>query len=241
MIIRSFTVTQENDYNLVFNEISEYVGYTMKEVAPDGRIIHSVDDVLQNGQTCAPNGRWNHEMLLLSDGKVWTIGAEIRSVNINGSNALQTGGTIEEWDKAQGTVTRLISLFNVLDPVTDRGVDSNTTQPFFWVGSQNQYMGEAEDWTHSNSLDVLSDGTVLMSQRHLDQLVDLKPDFSGIVWRLGGPESDFTFPNPADQFYHQHYVRVLPNGHILLFDNGNSETYGSRRTIFPGLGAGLGF
>ena len=193
----------------------------MKEIAPDGRVIHSVDDVLQNGSLSAPIGRWNHEMLVRPDNKVWTIGADIRPVNINGKDTLQTGGTIEEWDMTQGTVTRLISTFDLLDPVTDRGVDSDTTQGFFWWGSQNQYQGEAEDWNHTNSLGVLPNGDILMSNRHLDQIIAIKPDFSGVDWKLGGVGSDFTFPNPSDQFYHQHYARMLPNGDILLFDNGN--------------------
>jgi hypothetical protein len=103
----------------------------------------------------------------------------------------------------------------------DRGVDSDVTGGFFWAGSQNQYAGEAEDWTHSNSLDVLPNGDILMSNRHLNQIIAIKPDFSGVDWKLGGPGSDFTFPNLSDQFYHQHYAKMLPNGNILLFDNGN--------------------
>ena len=216
-----FTVTPEANHNLVFNELGLNVGYTMKEIAPDGRTIHSINDVMQNGSLCAPNGRWNHEMLIRPDNKVWTIGSEIRSVNIHERDRLQTGGTIEQWDMTQGTVTRLVSLFDLLDPVTERGEDSNITTGFFWAGSQNQYAGETEDWTHSNSLDVLPNGDILVSNRHLDQLIAIKPDFTGIDWKLGGLGSDFTFPNPSDQFYHQHYARMLPNGDILLFDNGN--------------------
>jgi hypothetical protein len=216
-----FTVSQEDNHNLVFNELSLNVGYTMKEIAPDGSTIHSIDDILEDGSLCAPHGRWNHEMLIRPGNKVWTIGAEIRTVNINGKDTLLTGGTIEEWDLTKGTVTRLVSLFDLLDPATDFGVDSATTGGFFWVGNQNQYAGEAEDWTHTNSLDVLPNGDILVSNRHLNQIIAIKPDFSGIDWKLGGTGSDFTFPNPSDQFYHQHYVNMLPNGDILLFDNGN--------------------
>jgi hypothetical protein len=44
-----------------------------------------------------------------------------------------------------------------------------------------------------------------------------------LEWRLGGPGSDFSFPDPGDQFYHQHTAQRLPNGNILLFDNGNAR------------------
>jgi hypothetical protein len=79
----------------------------------------------------------------------------------------------------------------------------------------------AQDWTHANSVSILPDGNIMVSIRHLNQIIAIKPDFSGTAWRLGGPGSDFTFPNQADQFYHQHFAHMLPNGHVLLFDNGN--------------------
>jgi hypothetical protein len=216
-----FTLAQESNYNLVFNEVSLNVGYAMKEVAPDGSTLHSINDILADGSLSAPHGRWNHEMLLRPDNKVWTIGADIRPINIDGNDTMQTGGTIEQWDIGKGTVTRLVSLFDILDPVTDRTQDSDVTSGFFWEGSKNEFAGEAEDWTHSNSLSVLPNGDILMSNRHLNQIIAIKPDFSGVDWKLGGVGSDFTFPKASDQFYHQHYVNMLPNGDILLFDNGN--------------------
>jgi hypothetical protein len=216
-----FAIAQRDNHELVFNENSRIIGYSMMDIAPDGRKILSVNDTLENGEISQPHGRWHHELLLMPDNKVWTLGCEIRSVNINGNNTLQVGDTIEEWDTSTGKVTRLVSLFDLLDPVKDRTDDSNTTTGFIWQGSQNQFEGIVEDWTHANSISVLPDGNILVSIRHLNQIIAIKPDFSGIAWRLGGPESDFTFPNPSDQFYHQHYVQMLPNGHILLFDNGN--------------------
>ena len=94
-------------------------------------VIHSIDDILQNGSVSEPAGRWNHEMLVRPDNKVWTIGADIRSVSINGTDTLQTGGTIEEWDMTKGTVTRLVSIFDILDPVNGPARDSNTTRRIF--------------------------------------------------------------------------------------------------------------
>jgi len=86
-----FTVSQEDNHDIVFNEVSLNVGYTMKEIASDGVTSHSIDDILADGSLCAPHGRWNHEMLIRPDNKAWTIGAEIRTVNINGKDTLQTG------------------------------------------------------------------------------------------------------------------------------------------------------
>ena len=57
----------------------------------------------------------------------------------------------------------------------------------------------------------------------VNQIIAIKPDFSGLAWRLGGPGGDFTFPDTSDRFYHQHSAKMLSNGNILLFDNGNGR------------------
>jgi hypothetical protein len=80
-----------------------------------------------------------------------------------------------------------------------------------------------EEWTHSNSLQVAPTGDILQSVRHLDTVVAISANFDRIAWRIGRFKSDFAFPNPSDRFYHQHFVRMLPNGHLLLFDNGNGR------------------
>lgn len=43
------------------------------------------------------------------------------------------------------------------------------------------------------------------------------PNLKTIEWQLGGPGSDYSFPNPDDQFYV--HATELSNGNILLFDN----------------------
>ena len=80
-----------------------------------------------------------------------------------------------------------------------------------------------QDWSHGNSLNEASDGTVIISLRHLDQIISIDEDFQSINWRLGGPGSDFGFSDQKDRFYHQHAASLLPNGNVLLFDNGNGR------------------
>jgi hypothetical protein len=71
---------------------------------------------------------------------------------------------------------------------------------------------------HSNSLDVLTEqtarfipgakpGNVLLSLRNLDMLVVMDLQADKIVWALRG------------SWRKQHDAKMLPNGHILLFDN----------------------
>jgi hypothetical protein len=76
---------------------------------------------------------------------------------------------------------------------------------------------------HANSLQVAPTGVILMSVRYLDTVIAISPQLDRIAWRIGRFKSDFTFPNPSDEFYHEHFVRMLENGNLLLFDNGNGR------------------
>ncbi len=81
---------------------------------------------------------------------------------------------------------------------------------------------EPLDALHPNSLSRLADGNLLLSLRHTDTVLKIDAATGKILWRLGGVRSDFRFVgDPAGGFSHQHYVRELGNGDLLLLDNGN--------------------
>lgn len=87
------------------------------------------------------------------------------------------------------------------------------------------------DALHSNSLDVLNEqnahfipgakaGDVLLSFRHLNMLAVMDLDKNTIVWALRG------------SWQGQHDAKLLPNGHILLFDNdGGLMQHGKSRVL----------
>jgi hypothetical protein len=77
------------------------------------------------------------------------------------------------------------------------------------------------DYVHANSLAVDTDGDLLLSSRHLDEITKIHRPTGEIVWRFGGRNNQFTFTNDSLGFSHQHDVRRLPNGNITMFDNGN--------------------
>jgi Arylsulfotransferase (ASST) len=77
------------------------------------------------------------------------------------------------------------------------------------------------DLDHPNSLDFDLDGGLIVSYRDLSAIVKVDPRTHQIAWQLGGTNNQFTIANdPLGGFDGQHTVRVLPNGHLLLFDNG---------------------
>jgi len=140
---------------------------------------------------------------------------------------LQLGTTIRRWDPSTGKDTVVWDPFDFLDPLTERtdtnssdpGINSNSRAPMPCAGNSLAI----EEWTHSNSLQVAPTGEIVHSIRHLDTVVAISPQFDGIAWRIGRFHSYFAFPNPSDQFYHQHFARMLDNGNLLLFDNGNGR------------------
>jgi hypothetical protein len=81
---------------------------------------------------------------------------------------------------------------------------------------------DINDYFHGNSIAETSDGNFLVSARHLNQILKVSRATGEILWRLGGVTSDFVFvDDPNSGFSHQHSVSELPNGNILLYDNGN--------------------
>lgn len=80
------------------------------------------------------------------------------------------------------------------------------------------------DYVHGNSIEVDRDENILISSRHLDEVTKINTQTGDIIWRLGGKNNQFDFVNDTAKFSHQHSARVLPNGNLFLFDNGNFHT-----------------
>jgi len=65
------------------------------------------------------------------------------------------------------------------------------------------------EWTHANTVAETADGNILVSFRNISTVVMIARATGRIVWWLGSP--------PLAQ---QHDPRPLPNGNLLIFDNG---------------------
>ena len=84
------------------------------------------------------------------------------------------------------------------------------------------------DFTHINSMYEDSNGNILVSIRHFDEVALINKETGDFIWRLGGSKSkknQFNFINDTIDGYfgfsHQHTASILPNGNILIYDNGN--------------------
>jgi hypothetical protein len=90
---------------------------------------------------------------------------------------------------------------------------------------------KAVDYVHGNSIDVDSEGNLIVSSRHMNEITKISRTTGEILWRLGGKNNQFTFVNEPISFSHQHCARLLPNGHLILFDNGNFRVPAFSRAV----------
>ena len=73
------------------------------------------------------------------------------------------------------------------------------------------------EWAHLNAALPLDDDTVLMSARNISTLFTVDRKSGAITGRWGKADG---------LFFGQHDPRILPNGNIMLFDNGASRDNG---------------
>ncbi|OGU15397.1 MAG: hypothetical protein A2X61_15960 [Ignavibacteria bacterium GWB2_35_12] len=159
-----------------------------------------------------------HDFKLTNEGHAFFLCNEYDTVDMSiivpggKPNAVLRSSVIQEQDGNKNVVWE----WNTIDhyKVTDATSSVDLTQ-------QNV------SWVHTNSIEFDNDGNVLVSSRDLDEITKINKQTGDIIWRLGGKEcknNQFTFLNDTvDGFWgfsHQHSINLLPNGNLLLFDNG---------------------
>lgn len=160
-----------------------------------------------------------HEGRVWSDTSYMILGTERRTVDMSQlhpggrPDATVLGAIIQE-RKFNGEV---IFEWKSLDyiSVTEATEEVDLTSPLI-------------DYIHVNSIEHTADGNIIISCRHLDEVVKINAVNGQIIWRLGGSESKnstFTIANDTFSgftgFSHQHSAIETSRGTILLFDNGN--------------------
>ncbi len=171
----------------------------------------TVVDTLQCG-----NGYYTdpHELRILPNGHALLLGVDEETVDMSRivpggfSSAGVVGCIIQELDRDKNVVFQWRSWdhFQITDAMH---IDFTAT----WI-----------DYVHGNALDVDTDGNILLSSRHLNEITKINRETGAIIWRLGGMNNQFHFVNDPIGFSYQHAVRRIANGNITLLDNGNFHT-----------------
>lgn len=160
-----------------------------------------------------------HDFDIMPDGNALMIGGEKRKVDLSQTvpggldSVTVLGNIIQELDTNRNVVFQWSTLDHF--KITDLTNDNDLTQLSIIT-------------CHMNSVIKDSDGNYISSSRLLDEITKIDSKTGNIIWRLGGKEcknNQFRFLNDTlNGFYgfsHQHSVRRLSNGNLLLFDNGN--------------------
>ena len=155
-----------------------------------------------------------HECVLEPDNSAWLMSYDTQIIDMSliypgGKQIVQVTGLIIQKINAQKDLVfqwRSWDHMSILD------------------ATHEDFTAYAIDYVHGNSIEVDTDGNILISSRHLDEITKIDTETGEIMWRLGGKNNQFNFTNDTAKFSHQHSARRLSNGNILLFDNGNFHT-----------------
>jgi hypothetical protein len=101
-----------------------------------------------------------------------------------------------------------------------------------WSIDESVELPHLPDLDHPNSIDLDAAGDLIVSYRDLNAIVKIDPTTKKVVWQLGGIRNQFAIlGDPFGGFDGQHDVRVLPNGHLLMFDNGWTHSPAQSRAV----------
>lgn len=164
-----------------------------------------------------------HELVIDQNGHYYMLGLSYIQMDMSEivsggkENATVVEMVIQEFDTSKILVWQWNSLMYI--PVTD-AVNVNMT-------------GNTVDYMHSNAIEIDTDGNLLLSSRHLNEITKINHSNGRIMWRMGSnaKNNDFIFLYDLVGFAYQHDIRRLPNGNLTLFDNGNFLTPRSSRAV----------
>lgn len=199
-------VRQKPNHNLVYWEggpTGRFVNCCLREMDPLGRVVTR----LVNNDI----DKWaHHDLAILPDEQVLYIAHEIV--------------TIDDTEQGGEAETRvLVDSLRRWDQTTHTTEEMWDAQDHLSLANRVRWSGDIKNWLNVNSLAFGVRGNVILSLANRNEIISIAPDFKSIEWRLGGPESSYEFADPTDRFYFQHTAAELPNGNILLFDNGRDR------------------
>ncbi|OZC90621.1 aryl sulfotransferase [Rhodococcus sp. 06-412-2C] len=181
-----------DDHEPLFPIWGVYHGGVIAELEPDGTVLREVR-----------HPRHHHDATLLANGNL--ILATVEALTPEQS-ALVVGGT--PGTEANGNIV-------YGDVIVE--IDWNGTVVWRWSAFEKLPLDEfalhsdfpREHWPMANTVNETADGDVIVGFRTASRVVRISRETSEVNWTLGAPH-----------VAQQHYPHELPNGNILVFDNG---------------------
>lgn len=160
-----------------------------------------------------------HDFLMLENGNVLILSQPLRVRNLRrldgppAANLVET--VIQEIDERGRVVFEWRSWEHVRVSDTAAEEEIQNAPP------------EVVSYMHGNGFALDLDGNIILSARRFDELIKINRTSGQIMWRMGSESAknnQFTFiDDPLNGFSGQHHPQILPNGNLLLFDNGTSH------------------
>lgn len=225
----------------------------LREIDLTGNVIHETnaarvsEQVVAMGQTSSCQlgstqclvGSFTHDAIRLKNGHtvVLAVAEKVFTDGTQGSSAANPVDIVGDMIIDLDTNWQVAWFWNSFDHLdVNRAAVLGETCRQGQGGCPPLFLGSlANDWLHGNSIDYVSDGSLVYSARHQDWV--FKIDYNNgtgtgdVVWKLG-KDGDFTInsSDPYPWFSHQHDVGFELNGTSVLsmFDNGNT-----RHSLFP--------
>jgi hypothetical protein len=222
VFIRQFLMPPGGQSDIKYTNLNLWPNGWLSFYVNKSRMFYLIDenlnlvDSIQSMNGAESDG---HDLRLLPNGHYLIIG--VRYTNYDLSKIFHSGQ----------------SEAKIMDNIIQE-LDKNKNVIFEWQASDHFYVGDVIDTMdifglltdpfHMNSVDVDTDGNFLISCRHTDEITKISRATGNIIWRMGGTKcknNQFTFVGDSTDnfvgFSHQHDARWLPNGNLILFDNGN--------------------
>lgn len=178
---------------------------------------------------------FHHEVYPLPGGNFLTLSVESRSfenypTNVKDPEAPKqkanvVGDVVVEF-RPDGTIRKKWSFLDLLDP---RRIGWASLGPY-WDPFFNK---KTRDWSHGNAV-IYSpdDNAIIATSRHQDATFKFRRKNGELLWILG-PDDNWDRKkfgkyllkpvNPQKYFFpfHSHAPEIMPNGNLLIYDNGN--------------------
>lgn len=211
--------------------ITDMAGYVIK------RFLAVGEKFIKTNHEQVLTKTFHHDVFPLESGNLLVLGLEMKSYDNYPTDYIE--GTPRE----KGNVAADVVLeINPQGEIVNRWTFLDKLDPYrIGYGSLNGFWDktlklETRDWSHANAVIAdKRDGSLIVSLRHQDSLVKLDRSSGKLLWILAPPDNwdqqrfgqyllkpidqdDYFFP------FHQHAPELMPNGNLLVYDNGNYRT-----------------
>ena len=193
---------QKPSHNLVYWEggpTGRFFNCCIRENDPLGQSVRR----LVNNEV----DKWvHHDLVVTSESEVLYLAHEVVTIDDTDAETRVLTDSLRRWDQTTNETEELWNALTHLD-----------------LDNRVRWAGNLKNWLNANSLALGPRGNYIVSLSVRNEIISIAPDLQSIEWRLGGLDSSYEFEDDSDRFYFQHTAAELPNGNILLFDNGRDR------------------